>query len=157
MRSVLDSMTQDHEKKTSLPHMLVAGGIFLEGIWNVTYAGHSAGTCKITRSGLYYKFSCHCKRVTEQVCRLKLECSGEQVDLGIVLPQEDYLLLERQIAVKNIPHGKPVFTLLVNGKTVPEGEQFIPVFEDQPICCLRQLSSARFALRDGIHGIIIKK
>ena len=149
-------MIQDHEMNTPQPHKLAAGGIFLEGNWSVTYDGREVGHCEIHRIGLYYHFTSYCVRVSSQVTRLYLHCDGKEVDLGIFVPQEDRLILEKRVAIKHLPKGRPVFSLIIAGQRNTEACHFIPVCEDKPLQCLHELRDARFAARNGVVGIIIK-
>ena len=129
----------------------------MEGNWTVTYDGREVGHCHIRRIGLYYQFSSCCTRVSGQVCRLFLRCDDKEVDLGIFVPQEDRLLLEKRIAIKHLPMGRPAFSLRIAGQCNTEEGRFIPVCEDMPLQYLQKLRYARFAVRNGTVGILIKE
>ena len=147
-------MTQDHEKYTPLAHMFATGGIFLEGNWTVTYEGRAVGKCRIQKNGLYYHFNCRCELVSHQVCRLQVSCAGKRTDIGVLIPSDNCILLEKRIAAKHFQVGQPELTLMVSGEIGIE-ECFIPVREDVPMPCLQLLQKARFAVRDGVPGILI--
>jgi len=128
----------------------------LEGNWTVTYDGREIGRCEIHRLGLYYHFTSCCMRVSSQVTRLYLRCDGKEVDLGIFVPQEDRLILEKRIAIKHLPKGRPAFFVKITGQRNTEAVHFIPVCEDMPLQCLQKLHDARFTVRNGVVGILIK-
>ncbi len=128
----------------------------MEGSWTVTYDGKPIGHCKVQKAGLYYHFSSCCKSLSNQICRLHLRCDEKVVDLGIFVPQEGCLVLEKRLAIKNIPDGRPEFLLNVAGQSKRVEENFVPVCDDMPLPCLQKLHYARFAVRGGVPGIVIK-
>jgi len=81
---------------------------------------------------------------------------AKEVDLGIFVPQEDRLILEKRIAIKHLPKGRPAFFVKITGQRNTEAVHFIPVCEDMPLQCLQKLHDARFTVRNGVVGILIK-
>lgn len=149
-------MTQDHEKNTPLWHRIAAEGIFLEGIWNVTYDEKVIGVCKVRRIGLYYGFDCKCNLISDEICRLYMRCDGVLTDLGVFVPQEDEMHLSKRRAAKQFPDCKPEFSVNI-GTRFEEKDFFIPVCADAPFRYLQELCHACFSVQNGVPGVIIKK
>lgn len=129
----------------------------MEGYWKVWFEGTEVGRCCVERKGLYYHFSSRCNCATDQIYRLRLSCNDKSVDIGVFVPCGDYLLLEKRIAIKNLPVGEPVFTVKLCKQTEREEGQFIPINENGPVLCLKELHRACFAVRDGVPGILIRE
>lgn len=146
-------MTTEHEMIASLTHKLLSGGIFLEGKWNVIYKDKTVGKCNVERQGLYYQFICHCSCVSDDICRLILQCSEKNIDLGILVPVRDGFGLEKRIPAKNLSDGEPHF--FVKPTNEMDDDNFIPIRAGEAFAYLSCLHSARFIRRNGESGILI--
>ena len=76
----------------------------------VVLDGHPVGSCTIEDLGLYWRVSCHCQYVSDQVERLY---SGKKA-LGVLIPEEVGLGLHRRLSKKATPELPPqngVFSL----------------------------------------------
>ena len=140
---------------TPLLHIIAAGGICLEGNWTVTYDGRAVGSCTVCKSGLYYHFVCSCNWISDRIYRLCLRIGGTVVDLGVLVPKDEGIALEKRLAIKQLPSGQPEFVVIPAGTVNRKDECFIPVYEDKAIPCLSKLTTARFAVRNGVAGIIV--
>ena len=142
---------------TPLLHIIAAGGIYLEGNWTVTYDGRAVGSCTVCKSGLYYNFACSCNWISDRIYRLYLRIGGTVIDLGVLIPKGEGIALEKRLVIKQLPSGQPEFVVIPAGKVKAEDECFVPVYEDKAISCLGKLSTARFAVRNGVTGIIVEQ
>lgn len=142
---------------TPLLHIIAAGGIYLEGNWTVTYDGRAVGSCTVCKSGLYYHFVCSCNWISDRICRLYLRIGGTGIDLGVLIPKDEGVALEKRLAIKQLPSGQPEFVVIPAGTVNRKDECFVPVYEDKAISCLGKLSTARFAVRNGVAGIIVEQ
>ena len=129
----------------------------MEGNWTVTYDGRAVGSCTVCKSGLYYHFVCSCNWISDRIYRLCLRIGGTGIDLGVLIPKDEGIALEKRLAIKQLPSGQPVFVVISAGTVKAEDECFVPVYEDKAISCLGKLSTARFAVRNGVAGIIVEQ
>ena len=129
----------------------------MEGNWTVTYDGRAVGSCTVCKSGLYYHFVCSCNWISDRIYRLYLRIGGTVIDLGVLIPKGEGIALEKRLVIKQLPSGQPEFVVIPAGKVKAEDECFVPVYEDKAISCLGKLSTARFAVRNGVAGIIVEQ
>ena len=108
--------------------------------------------CKL---GLYYHFECSCNWISDRICRLCLRIGGTVFDLGVLVPKDEGIALEKRLAIKQLPSGQPEFVVIPAGSVNRKDECFIPVYEDKAISCLSKLTTARFAIRNGVAGIVV--
>ena len=59
----------------------------MEGNWKVTYKENTVGDCRIQKNGLYYFFTCSCRRIEDAICRLQLHVNEQTLELGVLVPQ----------------------------------------------------------------------
>ena len=150
-RSALGSMTTEYE----LPpcRISLAGGIFLEGSWNVAYQNRAIGICSMERQGLYWRINCRCNSAVEGICRLILECGGTSIDLGVLVPETGGFVLDKRIPVKQLPEGEPRFYIR---SCLESAAKFVPVRAGEHFCYLSRLEESRFACRNGESGVLLK-
>ena len=129
----------------------------MEGNWTVTYDGRAVGSCTVCKSGLYYHIACSCNWISDRIYRLCLRIGGTVVDLGVLVPKDEGIALEKRLAIKQLPSGQPEFVVIPAGTVKAEDECFVPVYEDKAIPCLSKLTTARFAVRNGVAGIIVEQ
>ena len=75
----------------------------LEGTWPVYRDGAAVGQCQFRRKGLYWVLSCTCGPARGQILRLVLLGGREPHSLGIPVPENGTLHLDRTLAVKSLP------------------------------------------------------
>lgn len=136
---------------TPLPHKLGRGD-FLEGTWNVYDGDRAVGTCSLSRQGLYCRILCRCSFSADGICRLKLKCGRDTLDIGILVPTDGGFGLDKRVAAKSLPDGKPEFYIQTarerNGK-------FVPVRPEEAFSFLSRLSEAKFGRRGGEVGVLL--
>lgn len=113
---------------------------------------HGTGTVKVTREGLYYRFSCRCRLSGETMHRLVVFTDAGQVDLGVCVPMEGCFGVERKLPCKRFGEN-PQFRLLPKH----EGMQgrFVPIYPEEPFMYISKLNKAFLEVRNGQPGILI--
>jgi len=111
---------------------------------------HGTGTVKVTREGLYYRFSARCRVRKKEMCRL--EANG--VSLGIPVPEGDSFGLETRKPVKMFT-GDWDFQIIPN-RPVLEGK-FIPIKPEEPFSYLARLKDSYLVRRGDMVGILLKE
>ena len=127
----------------------------MDGTWNVYFENRAVGTCTLRREGLYIRIVCSCDRVVNGICRLMMQCSDGSADLGILIPVDSGLGLDRKLSSKALPQGEPRFTVRIPDKQ--SKEIFVPVKDGESFACLAGLAEARFGKQGGETGVFIKK
>lgn len=127
----------------------------MDGTWNVYFEDRAVGTCTLRREGLYIRIVCSCDRVVNGICRLMMQCSDGSADLGILIPVDSGLGLDRKLSSKALPQGEPRFTVRITDKQ--RIEIFVPVKDGESFDCLAGLAAARFGKQGGEAGVFIKK
>lgn len=125
----------------------------MDGIWDVYFEDKPVGTCRVWREGLYYRFNCRCDRVTEEICRLLLQCGEKTVDLGVLIPVGSGFGLDRKLSARNMPAGEPQFSVKVLHRQ--SDGRFIPVRESDSFAFLSALEKARFGKQNGEVGVFL--
>ena len=123
----------------------------MDGTWNVYYEDRPVGSCCLYQEGLYIRFVCRCDRCSDAISRLVLRCGGETRDLGILVPVDGGLGLDRKLPSKTVPEGELKFSILI-----PERHSqgtFVPVKAGEKCLCLSRLAEARFAKQNGEAGL----
>lgn len=119
--------------------------------YSVDFQGKSVGEVTISREGLYCRFQCRVKTPSKGIYRL-LFMNGQQcTDLGVCVPMQEHLVLDKKIAAKNIKEGEYGFKLISNETNVT----FIPLTEGEPFSRIKDIHLSRFSVQNGIAGIIL--
>jgi len=125
----------------------------LDGSYPVLFCNGVVGKVTVTRQGLYYFFCCLCRISSDVVCRLQVQCNGQRISLGIVVPEKDGFGLRTRVPVKRIGEGELSFSL------VPKHDKgdgkFAPIFPEEPFAYIARLKGAYLAVKDGQPGIYL--
>ena len=127
----------------------------MDGTWNVYFENRAVGSCTLRREGLYIRIVCSCDRVVNGICRLMMQSSDGSADLGILIPVDSGLGLDRKLSSKALPQGEPRFTVRIVDKQ--RKEIFVSVKDGESFACLASLAEARFGKQGGEAGVFIKK
>ncbi len=138
-----------------LPNKLVAGGVLLEGCYEVTFGGQAVGKVQVTREGLYWHFLCHCCLSGGVVCRLQVVCGGKAESLGVLVPSGEGFRLETKLAAKRLGQGELCFEVVPN-RPVLQGK-FVPIRPEEPFAYLTRLKDAYLARQEGQLGVVIRQ
>lgn len=65
--------------------------------------GDTVGQAIVSREGLYYRVRCSCKPISTDVLRAYGSVDGQDVLLGVLMPEDDRLTLERRFACSAVP------------------------------------------------------
>ena len=135
----------------------------------VVLEGKTVGSCVIEDQGLYWWLLCSCQRVSNRVERLY--CGKKSV--GVLLLEEDRLVLRRRLSKTSMPEFPPVsgvFSLRALSEAVSwsgtvlgyhlEGIRLddillFPYFADQPCPC--EPLFCFFAIEDGFWKLDLNK
>jgi hypothetical protein len=123
------------------------------GIWDVFCRGKPVGTCRVTREGLYYRFSCRCAGLEPKLYLLTASVGEQSHTLGTVVPEGDALRLETRVPVKRFSGSAPSFRLEEKG--CREQTRFVPLEEGRGVPCLDRLLECRLAVLDGRVGLLL--
>ena len=124
----------------------------MDGTWNVYFEGKTVGTCSLQEQGLYYRVQCRCSLVTTGICRLKIQCGEQILDLGIMIPEAGSLCMNCSIPAKKLP--KSQFRFLIQSEHRIKDNNFIPIQDGKPFEYLSKLDNAKLQRRDGEIGVI---
>lgn len=119
--------------------------------YSVDFQGKSVGEVTVSREGLYCRFQCCVNAPDKGIYRLQFLNGQQCKDLGICVPMQDHLVLDKKIPVKNIEDGEYGFRLVSkenNGK-------FIPITAGKPFSHIKEIHHSRFSVQNGIGGVIL--
>ncbi len=125
----------------------------MEGSFDVSIGGNPVGRVTVRRMGLYYQFSCRCRLSGDIPYRLKGTCGRNPFDLGILVPQEGWFILNTKVPVKRIGEGDMYFSL-VSRQAEPR-RTFVPISPEEPFSYLSRLKESFLVRQNGVPGILI--
>ena len=117
--------------------------------------GECVGKACFQRQGMYYLIRCRCVPCQKEKVRIFLRIGREERDLGLCVPIDGEMGMDTRIPVKAFSSGSVSFRLC-DPEERPK-EIFIPVTEHDAFGALERLMDARFALRSGIPGVLLKE
>lgn len=110
----------------------------------VEYRGREVGCVTVEHKGLYLHIQGTIS-MQKGLHRLYAKTGHGDVLLGVCRPEGKVLTIRKRISAKSL--GEAFRFYLSAGKQ--EG-RFLPIREDEPISCLKQLPLARFCSVDGV-------
>lgn len=122
----------------------------MEGTYAVTIHGEKSGSVSLTRRGLFYEVICHCKATRDQMLNLMVKTKTTEENLGVLIPVLNGLELRKQIPIKRIGEGEPLFYLQVRQDKVND---FMPVNALHSFPWLHRLDECVFSIRNGEIGV----
>ncbi len=124
----------------------------MDETYSVTWENHVVGQVRLIRSGLYTEILCRCNLPPGAIYRL-WDCAGdENINLGVLYPECESFILRRRLPNRQLSGENPVFSVWDNGR---KPMRFVPVREDEPFDYLPALMQSRFAIHDGVPGLLI--
>lgn len=120
--------------------------------YSVTWENRVVGQVRLVRSGLYTQLHCRCDLPAGEIYRLWISAGEKRMNLGVLYPEAEGFCLHRRVPTHQIPCGEPVFSIRQKSE---QPVRFVPVREDEPFAYLPLLMHSRFALRDGVPGLLI--
>lgn len=124
-------------------------------IYDTYFGDAKIGQVRLRKQGLYYCIDGDFERCTKSICRLIGSNGKEHMDLGVCVPCENRLILKRSIPIKNITFDIAKWALVEQSK-MPE-ENFIPVKNDEPFGCIKDLKNAKWWSNGDAYGIILEQ
>ena len=131
------------------------GAFCMENCYEVYEGTSCVGKVQLLRQGLYYRLICRCSIQSDSIYRLYVHKSGVQENLGVLIPDEDGIYLERNIPVKRIGDGS--FRFSVSSGRDKAAEKFIPIQPEEPFAYIDRLKTAFLKTENGKVGIIIQE
>ena len=127
----------------------------MENCYEVYLGDRPAGKVQLIVNGLYVRVICRCLVPKDQVYRLYLVCGGHKENIGVVVPESDGFVLDKQIPVKRFGTGKIQF-VLSSGTCGMTGE-FVPICPEEPFSYIDRLKNAFLETEHGKIGIRTEK
>ena len=112
------------------------------------------GTVRVSREGLYYRFSCRYADRGGEIQRLVAVTNHGRLDLGICVPMEGGFGVDKRLSCAQAGDGVPKF-YLVSAATA--GGIFVPVYPHEPFAYISKLKGSFLEIRDGKPGVVIRK
>ena len=127
----------------------------MEESYAVTVNGTPVGKVIVQRQGLYYQISCRCELKGDTIYRLVVTSGSASINLGVVVPTDDYFVRNTKLPVKQIGEGRLCFTLCT--KLDESFGTFIPIIPEEPFAYISRLKDSFLTRQDGQSGILISK
>lgn len=125
----------------------------LEGTYTVRCDGQPVGKVEVKRQGLYWLINCRCQPANDRMLHLQMEMGKSSADLGLLIPVSGMLELRKQIPIKRIAQGSPVFWLR-DRKT--SSYHFQPIDPDIPFPWLERIGECVFTQVDSKKGVKLR-
>ena len=127
----------------------------MEGCYEVFNGNDVVGKVQLIRQGLYYRVICRCCLSEDMVRRLYAVQENSRENLGVLVPEEDGLVLDKKIPVKRISDKTTRF-LLSAGDSKMRGK-LVPVSPEEPFLYIDRLKSAFLETENGKVNIRIEE
>ena len=108
------------------------------------------GNAELIPDGLYYQVHCRCKGEAGAVVRIVAWCDAGRENIGICLPNGDWMEIRTRIARKKLQNIK-----FFEAATSANDGHWFPLAVGEPISCLNAVIRARLEERDGRSGLVI--
>ena len=121
--------------------------------FDVCMGDQAVGTARMTREGLYESIQISCTIASEIMYRGYLLCGDQNIDLGILVPEDGAFVLRTRIPMKQL--GSGVISFVVKPKHTQAEHQFVPLAPEEPFRYISRLKDSFLARRKGRLGIMI--
>lgn len=121
---------------------------------DILLGSDTIGTAKVSREGLYYKFSCKCFLTGEVVFKIVAECGDKTASLGICVPKGKRFGLEKRIPVKMLGEGQLVLRAVPNRPDL--AGEFVPLRPEEPFAYIERLQKCHIEKRGSILGVVLE-
>jgi hypothetical protein len=113
----------------------------------------NVGFVRLSKKGMFYSLNCRFRPDKVEKYHLVMQCDGTEWDLGICVPFGRALGMERHFPIHRIGEGEMRFVV----QSAEEVEGFAPIYDDQPFLSLGDLLNGRFAVINGVKGIVFAR
>ena len=151
----------------------------MEEHYAVMYRNEQVGKLQIQKQGLYCRLQCRCQLPEDDIYRLRMLAGEDSTHIGVLVPEGDGFVLDKNIPAKRIPSGQLRFA--VHGsreaevrepekpeeipeetpeetlEKEPEETEFVPICEGEPFPALEQVRGSVLAWQDDQPGIFVQK
>lgn len=128
-------------------------GVFCLSEYQVTSLSVPVGTVNVTEEGLYLRFRCRCAVPEDQIYRLYAYCDNQRCDLGILIPDGGFFIIDKKIPKKIFTSDD--FRFLILPKTENPNINFEIIEPEQPCRSLQYLQRAHLKIEDGKYYIVL--
>ncbi len=126
----------------------------MEAYYPVFWANREAGSCQVSREGLYTRFCCRMRLPEDGVVRRLTVCVGSwRRELGVLIPSGGAFRLDTRLPTGQIPAGEATFRLSPGAPG--EERRFVPISPEEPFAYLSRLEGAYLAWRNGAPGAVL--
>lgn len=132
--------------------ILQYGGVLVKN-YNVMLNGRIVGTAITESEGLYIRFRIQCTPPDTEIYRLIMLCGSQRMDLGVCVPENDLLCLNKCVQRKLLREGE--FQFFLETRINENHMSFVPVDSENPFDYLDCLPVARFEKRDAVSGLLL--
>lgn len=109
------------------------------------------GNATVWQQGLYCSVHCRCRMEGDGFSRLSMADGTQQWDLGILIPDGDYFVVDTSVRATGWQDRELSFRIIQPGKE----RLFIPIVEGGVFLHLDKLRKASFENRNGVCGVVI--
>lgn len=121
--------------------------------YHVLYNGKVVGNVEVRKEGLYYCFACRAALRTGMIYRLFLQCGNEEIDLGILVPQNHEFTTKKKLPINRLHEEGFCFII----KSIDECNRkiTIEIVNNKPFPYIDKLQVARFQRCNGGAFVVI--
>jgi len=121
--------------------------------YNIYFRNKAVGVACVEHVGLYTQFQCQCYFDQKGSYRIKAQYGTVCVDLGLCVPDSNAFVIKTKVANRKLNGETPFFFVL---DTKGGNTKFLPVNPQVSFDHIRRLTEAKFYIKNGIPGILIK-
>ena len=114
------------------------------GCFVVMLGEQPVGQVKVSKEGLYYKFTCTVQLDQGSWYHLIAHSEGECIDLGLCVPHNNLFTVCTRMPAKRFQYAKYDFILSDESEKV-----LVKIHNRQPFSYIQNLSASRFLKKDG--------
>ncbi|MGM9602928.1 MAG: hypothetical protein ACI3W5_15260 [Faecousia sp.] len=102
----------------------------MEKCYDIYLGSEAVGKATLTKEGLYWKIRCQCSLPSGEAHRVTAK-AGEEIDLGILVPENGEYCLTKRIAMKRFADAQPQFFIKTHS---PDPEETVhPIIPEETV------------------------
>lgn len=114
-------------------------------MYDVMFQNRIVGKASVKKQGLYYHIISSCEPQFEGIHRLIMSDRINDIDLGILVPENNCFYLSKRIPLKKFNSTNFEFRIISKDET----RELIPVVSGMEFPCLEKVTAARFKITNG--------
>lgn len=124
----------------------------MEKNYDIHMGNEVVGRASLEKEGLYWKIHCRCQ-LSGDVAHQVMVMAGEEINLGILVPEDGAFCLTKRIAMKRFADAEPEFR--IKPRTPKTEQSFQPITPDEPFSYIEKLKNAYLEEKDGEIGVTL--